>query len=206
MSKNFTVKFSRIEINWLYRQLMAGHDRAVGLIKTYDDIMAKDYEQRPPAIPEDYNRFRCLSEEQIAEYETAVKHRDELKLLTTAIADRMFQGDKERLGIVNLKTDLEEALTLAEEESAKEEARKRLAALPAEESYNISFDRATCKFTLKLIENDLQKFRAHVIPAYEQAEASTFKDPVQTKSYWVNKARQSKTILENLKEKLEKNL
>lgn len=206
MSKTYSVQFTRIEINWLYRQLLNGKKNAEGRIKTFDAIMESDRVTNPPKTPEEYNRFRCLSEEQVAEYKMAITHRDELFALTNTIHDRMVQGDKERLGLVNLRADLTEAMGLVEEDSARLEAEKRLMDLPEEEKYNISFDRATLKFTLKLIENDLHKFRTQVIPAYEKAPVEDFKDPIQTKSYWLNKARQSKTILETLKTKLEKNL
>lgn len=191
-TRTYTLLFSRIELTWLYRQLVAGRDRADGIIKTYSGNAIDKAK---------------LSAEQEAQLKEAQSHKAELDRLTQAIKDRLDFGDKERLAIVNHKADLEEALELVEEESAKIEIQKQLTHMPEAESYKVQFDRATIKFTLKLIENDLHKFRSQVIPNYEKANPDDFKDdPIHTKSFWVNKAKKSKAILDTLKTKLEKTL
>ena len=133
-------------------------------------------------------------------------HRDELSSLTNVIKDHLDAGDAQRLKLDDMRKELNEAFDLVEEDSAKELILKRLKELPKEEPYRVQFDRGTAKFTLKLIENDLHKFTSQVIPTYEKADASEFTDAIQTKTYWVNKAKQSKGILEQLKIKLEKAL
>ena len=178
-----TIELTRIELNWLYRQLLSGKDRASGIIKTFTGPLSED-------------RNKELNEAQA--------HFDELEKLTTAIKDRLDAGDLERLKLNDLRTELEEALELAP--SSAVEIRKRLDALPKEAPYMITFDRETIKFTLKLVEKDLEKFRVNVIPNYEKASDKDFTDPIQTKEFWINKARKSKTILEILKSKLEKAL
>lgn len=190
-AKIYTVVFNRIELTWLMRQLEAGRDRADGIIKTYSgDAISKVK----------------ATEEQLAQLKEAHQHKDVLDALIVNIKDRLAVGERERLAMHNMRLDLLEAMELAEEQSAKDEAAKRLGQLPQEEEYKIQFDRGTVKFTLRLLENDLLKFRAQVIPAYEKAAPEDFEDPIQTKSYWVNKARKSKDILESLKIRLEKKL
>lgn len=188
MSKVFTVVFTRIELNWLYRQLMTGRDRAAATISALSGPVA------------------TITDEQRAQLSEAREHHDALQALTDNIREIMDQGDKHRLKIKDIRDNLEEAKGLVEEESALEEIERRLMAMPTEEPYRVQFDRATVKFTLRLVENDLQKFRTHIIPTYENSKPEDHKDPVQTKSYWVNKSRQSKAILESLKAKLEKTL
>jgi hypothetical protein len=166
-------------------------DKADGIIKTYSgDAISKVK----------------ATDEQLAELAMAHKHKEVLFGLVTTMKDRLSLGERERTAINNLRADLEEAFDLAEEDSAKAEVMKRLRELPKEEDYKIQFDRGTIKFTLKLIENDLLKFRAQIIPNYEKAAPDSFTDPIQTKTYWVNKARKSKDILDKLKSKLEKRL
>lgn len=181
----FTVVFNRTELFWLYRQLASGRDRAEARTKQFTGE---------------------LSPEQNAELTQAVKYFEELKKLVQGVKDSLDNGEREKMKLQALKEDLTEALDLVEEETAKEEIHKRLHDLPKEEDYRIAFDRETCKFTVALVENDLHKFRSQVIPEYEKMAAEEFTDPIQTKSYWVNKARKSKEILEKLKIKLERAL
>lgn len=189
--KVYTVVFSRMELVWLMRQLESGRDRADGIIKTYSgDAISKVK----------------ATEEQLAQLREATQHKDALDKLILNMKDNLTAGERNRLALHNTKLDLEEALELAEEQSAKDEATKQLALLPQEEDYKIQFDRGTIKFTLKLLENDLLKFRTQIIPTYEKADPGEFKDPIQTKSYWVNKARKSKDLLDSLKIRLEKKL
>lgn len=178
-----TVEMTRIELNWLYRQLLSGRDKAHAIVKSYTGPLSED-------------RHKELVE--------ATKHFDEIDALCVSIKDRLDAGDLERLKLNDLKAELEEALELSP--SAAVEIRKRLDDLPKETPYRIQFDRETLKFTLKLVENDLRKFRESVIPNYEKADPGDFKDPIQTKEFWVNKARKSKNILDQLRVKLEKAL
>lgn len=191
MSKErvYTAVLTRIELTWLHRQLSACRDMVVGKLKTYSgDVISKNK----------------ASEEELKEMAETQKQKDELDKLVQTLVDRLDLGNRERLQIVNLLHDLQEAYELAEEDSAKTEAFNRIQALPEEEDYRIQFDRHTVKFTLALIEKDLHKFRTEIIPAYENADAGEFEDPIMTKSYWVNKSKKSKGILESLKTKLEK--
>jgi len=190
--KTFTIVFTRIELTWLYRQLCAGKDKAEGIIKTHGggDVISQ----------------AKATEAQVKEHAEARVHFEELTRLTQIMKERLDAGEKERLQLVNIRMDLMEATELVEEKSAKEAITNRLAELPAEEPYRIQFDKGTCKFTLRLIESDLHKFRSQVIPQYEASKPEDYTDDIQTKSYWVNKARKSKAILDGLKTKLEKAL
>jgi len=190
-NRSFTVILTRMELTWLYRQLLSGLDRAKGVIQEYGGgVLRAD-----PVTP--------AQQEMVDEAE---KYKTELEPLTANIKERLDIGEKERLNLVNLRADLDEAFELVEEDSAKQEILNRLKEIPKEEPYRIQFDRATAKFTLKLVENDLQKFNQQVIPNYQKAKLEDFTDKIQTKSYWVNKAKRSKEILEQLKIKLEKSL
>lgn len=187
----YTLVFTRMELTWLMRQMEAGRDRADGIIKTYSgDVISRTK----------------LADEQRAQLDEAQQHRETLERLVQDMKDRLAEGERQRLAIYNMKMDLEEAFDLVDEDSGKQEVMNRLKQLPKQEDYRIQFDRTTIKFTLKLIENDLHKFRSQIIPNYEKAPPEQFEDPIQTKSYWVNKARKSKEILESLKSKLEKKL
>lgn len=188
-SKTSTINFHRLEMVWLYRQIKTASDKAQAIINNYSGPV-KDGWTGP---------------EKAALHE-AQEHGDQLLALSQSIKDILVAGDKNRLMLRDQEAALNEAFGLVEEDSAKHEIMARLKALPKEEPYRVKFDRGTIKFTLKLVESDLQKFRASVIPTYEKADPSEFKDPIETKSYYVNKARAAKDTLEKLKEKLEREL
>lgn len=170
-----TVTFTRIETNWLYQQMESARGRASALLSEKPD----DQEAR--------------------------MYSDELEAICMKLKDQMTAGERQRAKLSYMKEELEEARELVgEDEKALEEISNRLSNLPKEEPYLMTFDRPTVKFIVKIVENDLQNFRAHIIPKYEKANDSDFTDAVQTKTFWVNKARKSKTILEQLKQKLER--
>lgn len=181
--EQFTINITRMEIQWMHRQLMNGRIMAE----------AKMGQLTGP-----------LSDDKTKELQEVTAQRDELLRLETAVQDRINQGNQDRLNIVRLKEDLEEAMDL--NPAASLEIRRRMDALPKEEPYRITFDRETAKFTLALLEKDLTKFKMHTIPAYEKKSEDDFKDPIQNKTYWVNKANRAKTILEALKSKIEREL
>lgn len=191
MSKEFTIVLSRVELNWMYRQLSAGKEKAEAICKRYDgeDVLAKP-----------------LTEEQTKERDAARIYYAELVTLTAGMRDLLDEGERTRLKLRDLREDLDEAFSLVEEDAAKQEVLNRLKDLPKEEPYRVTFDRTTAKFTLQLLEQDINKFRSQVIPNYEKTDASEFTDPIMTKSYWINKSRSSKAILEGMKVKLEKML
>lgn len=182
-AEQFTIHMNRIEVQWLHRQLMSSRMMAEKQLEQF----------KGP-----------LSEDKAKKHDEAKAYAEELKRLEDMMFTRLEQGNMERLHISQVKEDLEEALEL--NPYATVEIRKRLDDLPKEEPYRITFDRETAKFTLKLIENDLTKFRLHVIPGYEKKPESDFKDPIQSKEYWINKAHKAKKILDSLKIKLEKEL
>lgn len=141
-----------------------------------------------------------MNGEELKGYELFVK-------LTMQMQDNLNAGSKEKLSMLDAKEELDEALVLVgEAPAARAEVIKRLNDLKLEPSYRVNFDKTTLKFTLDMIEKDLTKFRTVVIPNYQKKEESEFTDVIQTKMYWVNKAKKAKTILEHLKIKLEKAL
>jgi hypothetical protein len=191
MSKNMTIPYERKEVNWMY-----GRIRTVK--ETYERIIQ---EWSGSAI-----LTKAISEDQQKALEEAQANIESITKLCHSVGDILTAGDESRLKIHDLRTSLNEAFDLVEEDSAKQEIMNRLKQLPKEEPYRITVDRATAKFLLKLVENDLHKFRSHIIPNYEASKPEDHKDPIQTKSFWVNKSKASKVILENLKGKLSKAL
>lgn len=129
---------------------------------------------------------------------------EEMSKLVFSMETSLEKGKNERLALLNAKEELEEALILSPSSSV--EIRKHLEELPKEESYGIIFDRNNLLFTLKLLEHDVTKFRDHIIPNYEKSSEDAYTDKIQTKEYFVNKAKKSKLILDSLRSKLEKQL
>lgn len=191
MSKNMTLPFERKEVNWMY-----GRIRAVK--ETYERIIQ---EWSGSAILN-----KAISEDQEKALAEAQGNIEGITKLTHSVGDILVAGDESRLKIHDMRTALNEAFDMVEEDAAKQECMNRLKSLPKEEPYRITVDRATAKFLLKLVEKDLHKFRAEVIPNYEASKPEDHKDPIQTRSFWINKSKASKTILEQLKGKLDKAL
>ncbi len=177
--QEFSINIDRIHLQWLHRQLVSSANQAEGQIK---GPLAEQPEK--------------LSEIQV--------YLSEINRLIDAVAERLASGEKDRLGLAVMKEELEEALDL--NPHATVEIRRRLDSLPKEEPYRITFDQNTAKMVLKMIENDLQKFKAHVIPAYQKKSEEDFKDPVLNKTYWLNKASKAVKILDKLKKTIEEEL
>jgi hypothetical protein len=165
--------------------MMSGKDRAEGALKLQTDSGKADADK-------------------VFELKKQI---DELLVLTNSLKDRLDEGERQRAKLAFMRAELEEAQELVgDNQGALDEITKRLKELPVEEPYIISFDRATLKFVVSLVEKDLHKFRSSIIPNYEKASEEEFKDIIQTKTFWVNKARKSKDVLDKLKVKLEKGL
>ena len=169
------IVLSRLEMQWLHRQVVAARDRLEGKLKEKEDTDVRN----------DYEFFAKASLE---------------------MSDRLNAGDKERLGVMNMRIELEEALELCEEPEAILEAESRLKTLPTEEQYRLLFGRDQLKFTIKLLDKDIQWLYGKAIPNYEKREASEYSDKVMTKTYYINKAKKAKEILSNLKARLEREL
>lgn len=183
MSNEQNIPFTRLQLRWLTRQLESGYKRA----KAEGEKFTGE-----------------LDREQTDKLNEIVKHQDELAKLVMEFTDKLSEGERNLGKLATMRGELEEALTLVEEPEAVEEINKRLANLPQDEGdYVVTMDRGSIKFTLKLVENDLTKYRTHVIPAYEKADPADFKDAVCTRSYWLNMKKKEKRILEELKLKLE---
>lgn len=174
----FTIAVSRIELQWFFRQFKAAEEKAEKLVK-------------PPAAP---------TTELINMYE-------ETKRITLMLHDLLNTGARKKLELEALKEELHDAVSLVgDDKKALQAITDRLEALPKEEDYKVTFDRDTAKFAIKLLEKDIQSFFGKVIPNTVAKPDSDFTDPVQTKTYWINRAKRARDILEALKIRLEKNL
>lgn len=182
-SNEFSVNIERIHLQWLHRQLMSSAKAAKAKIDSLQGPQAKDVSQELKEVSE---------------------YHSEVERLIQLTGDRLEQGTKDHLGIMTMKEELEEAMELNPE--AAVEIRNRLESLPKEEPYRITFDQNTARMVLKMLENDLQKFKQHVIPSYLKREESEFKDPVLNKTYWVNKAHKAVRTLDMLRKKIEEEL
>lgn len=131
---------------------------------------------------------------------------DNLSKLVLQTEDLMREGDSNRLRLLNLRKDLEDALIFCEEPNAVIEARKRLDNLPKDEEYRLTFDRSTAKFVMQLLEAEIHWLRYKNIPTIQARDASKFTDVIETKTYYINKAKRAATILEGMKVKIEKEL
>lgn len=174
----FTIAVSRVELQWMFRQFKSATERAEALVK-------------PPANP---------TTEQVKLY-------DETKRVSQMLQDQLADGRRQKLELEALKEELNDAVELVgDDDIALNAIEDRLAALPKEEDYKLTFDRETAKFILKLLEKDIQTFFGKVIPNTQARPDSDFTDPVQTKQYWVNRAKRARDILEALKIRLERHL
>lgn len=185
-NKEITITVNRVELNWLYRQMSSGRDRAAALVEQYKGPQADG------------------KADQIA---NAQARHHELSQVVQALKDLLDEGVRSRANIVFMKEELMEAIDLVEDDvDALAAISRKLEDLPREEDYRLTFDRDTVKVIIELIEKDLQNFRSHIIPTYEKANQEDFKDPIQTKAYFINKARKAKDTLDNLKHRMEKQL
>lgn len=188
-AKEFTVvEFTRKEINIYYRR--------VQMIKFVLEQRIKKLTDRPSPI-----KLTDKENKQLTEYRVEL---DQMTTMEKTTKDFIEQGLKNRIKLIALRDELEEALELVEEPEAKKQARHALANLPKEENYRLSFDRESLAYFIKMFEGDIQKMRNTVIPNYQKMNHSDFEDKIQTKTYYVNKAKKDKETLDALVDKLRK--
>jgi hypothetical protein len=135
--------------------------------------------------------------------------RNEFVTLTNLVIgakDHLIKGDAQRLNILRYREELEDSIPLIEEKEAVIEARKRLDTLPLEEEYRITFDRDTAKFVIKLLDKEINWIQQTNLPNLEKRKSEDFTDSVMTKSYYINKTKKAKSILEEMRKDLEKGL
>lgn len=178
MSEQFTLAVTRLELQWLFRQFKSAEEKSLKYIT-------------PPAHP---------TTEQVTFHE-------ENKRVALMLSDQLNNGTKQKLELMALREELAEATGLVGDDPAALDAiSDKLAKLPEEEEYRITFDRPTAKLTLKMLEKDIQTFFGSVIPNTEKKPESDFPDPIHTKTYWINRAKKAKDILDAMRVKIERHL
>lgn len=174
----FTIPVSRVELQWFFRQFKAAEEKAEKLVK-------------PPASP---------TTEVINMYE-------ETKRVALMLSDLLNTGKRQKLELEALREELEDARELVgKDQVALDAIFAKLDILPKDEDYKITFDRDTALFAIKLLEKDIQSFFGKVIPNTIAKPDSDFTDPIQTKTYWINRAKRARDILEALKIRLERHI
>lgn len=179
----FTIPVKREEVQFMYRHYQRGQMVAEKQLDKFKGPVASVDEE---------------------EKKKAQMFYDEMTRLVQTLKDQLMQGQQDFLKLDMMRSELLEALDL--NPYATVEIRKRLDDLPKEEPYSITFDRNSAKFTLDLIEKELTKLKMVTIPGYEKRPETDFPDVIQSKVFWINKANKAKTILENFKIKIEKEL
>ncbi len=147
---------------------------------------------------------QLLSAKEKYEAKGEVQAVNELTPLVITCADLLANGITQRDNLNTLRNELEEAILLNEDGAAVIEARRRIDELPKEESYKVTFDRQTAKFALRQVENEIKWLQTVNIPNLEKR--TEYPDVIMTKSYYINKAKKAKRILEEFKKRLEKEL
>ena len=179
----FTIPVTREEVQFLFRHYERGRQAAEAQVKQF---------------------VGPLNEDKTAELNQAQSFLDDMTRLVGILKDQLTKGTQDFLKLESARNELLEALDL--NPYATVEIRKRLDDLPKEESYSITFDRNSAKFTLDIIEKELTKLRTVTIPGYEKKPDTDFTDVIQSKTYWINKATKAKNILDKFKVKIEKEM
>jgi hypothetical protein len=191
MSKNRSKKtkatLERREVMWMYRKCKEGLDKAEGQMKRYQGRTD-------------------LSELEKFALETAQQGGPFLLEMTRLLEGVLNRGAEERMGMEAKKAELKGVMEFAEEEDVKMKAQEEIASIPEKEGYDFVMDRPMAKFFLDMVEGGLEQIRAHVIPKYESEDPANFPNPLMTKSYYINKAKKTKLMLEGIRSTLEKAL
>ncbi len=187
------ISLSHIQVFWFFRQVVAYRNKVDAKIKSLTGEFSDEAMQK--------------------EYQGYCKEREELEAMAGKLEYLVYL----RKNLHDAEVELKDAITCNDNEEAKakakdslEKVQNQLSTLPERDEdmiHDIPFsDRASIKFVLAITEADIQKFKLHVIPHYENAKDTDYPDPVETRIYYVNKAKKSRDILEQLKIKLEKAL
>ncbi|UOF79062.1 hypothetical protein [Caudoviricetes sp.] len=186
-NKKHKITFDRAEVTWFYRKCKGAFDEAENIMKLFSN---KDN----------------LGSVEKSKLETAQFGGPMLLEMTRLLESTLNKGAQERLGMEARRSELKSVLELAEEQFSKDAAQLELDALPKAEPYDFTMDRSMVKFFLEMVEKDIENIRVSVIPAHEKADEATYSDPLFPRSYYVNKAKKTKTMLEKMRGLLEKEL
>lgn len=185
--KKQNIILDRKEVAWLARKLKLGLKKAEGTMNLL-------------------NGRNDLSAGEKDELRAAQEAGPFLLHLSRLFEQFLDQGAKERFGMEHRRAELNSVIELADEPEAKAFAEKELEAIPKDEEYKLQADRKMVKFFIKVIGDDIQNIRSVTIPTYEKAPDEDFPSPAMTRSYYINKARKTKEMLEVLFEKFERTL
>jgi uncharacterized membrane-anchored protein YjiN (DUF445 family) len=183
--REFTFHLERFEMIWLVRHLQMALKGSEGAIKTYSHL-TEDQDAKAKVL----NAQQTL---------------DLLTPLYRWCEAEFTRVENERLKRVNRLEELYEAASLVEEDSAKEAVKveiERVASAPPPK-YPVKVDRTLIKFMVKMLEHDTESARIKILKE-DKKETSQFPDSIMTKSYYVNKLKKEKDILQELLKELKR--
>lgn len=186
VGKRHTVIFDRTEVTWLYRKCKMALDHAEEIMRAFT------------------NKQPELSSNEKEQLSAAQEGGPFLLEMTRSLEGLLNDGAKERMGMEKRKVELTNIIDLAEEEVAKSLAKAELSKIPADEPYKMIMSRDMVKFFLDMVEKDINNIQFKVIPNYQQQKDDIFTDPMMPKSFYINKNKKQKTVLEIMRAKLEK--
>lgn len=182
------VVFSRQEITWLRNRFV--------LAKKHAEAIIENASSSPPTTDMGKLEFKKAQEN----LQMLVKQANDIEDL---IMDGMT-----KLGSLNAhREQLEDSMSLAEEPHIQEKIKTELASLPKEEEYRVKMNRHSIKFILSIVEVALDNIKV-IIPEYEKRPMEHFetKECPMSRSYYINKHLRTKTMLEQIRTRLEKRL
>lgn len=185
-NRKYKITLNRTEVTWFYRKVKNAFDEAQNIMNLFGN--------------------RELSQMEATKLKIAQEGGPFLLEMTRLLENILNKGAEERMGMEKRKAELRGVLEFAEEDMAKDMAKDELAAIPDAEPYDFVMDREMVKFFLDMVEKDIENIRVGVIPAYEKAEEATFDNPLMPRSYYINKAKKTKQMLEKMHGLLEKSL
>lgn len=189
MSKEFTVTFTRKEVEWMYRRLGGAVRHAEEIINSLSG-KSDIGEKAELALTAAQNDIEMLK----------TQH-NELRSL--------IEGGMKQLGALNARREeLEEQLSLTDEPHMKEKVQKDLDSLQTEEEYRVKMNRHSIKYMLEVVDMTINSIKTQVIPNYEKSPADHFEtnEIPMSRSYYINKAWRDKVMLEDMYKRLEKRL
>jgi hypothetical protein len=189
MSPEFTILFTRQEIEWMYRHFDGDRKYCAKII---DEFKTKDglNDAQKGALQYAETNIEMLTEKSKDLFEVMGKGMTNLGIL------------------VARKDELKERHMLTEEAHAKQGIEKELGALEAEEEYKITMNRHSIKYMIRVIDETINTLKNKVIPSYQKRPDEAFEnhENPRTRSYYINKALRDKVLIEDIRVRLEKRL
>ncbi|GAC1686464.1 MAG: hypothetical protein NVS9B9_08590 [Ktedonobacteraceae bacterium] len=192
-----TLKFTRDELDWIYRYVEAGAQTMESLVGAYHpgpgpvwekSKSVKQIEVHDPLVQAQLDHARA----------NGPARRD----LADQLKGLLDRGVHERIALENTRKELEEIIEHGDER-ANALGKEQLEKLQREEDYEIKGDMSLFRLMFEAVDKYMDHMEKQILPGYHTKPDAHFPDPMRPRMFYQNKSKKMLAFLKELRNKLE---